>query len=322
MLLWNALVPLTANALLLNNSGSEGLFLPVPRQLTPTSHNSIISHNSVISHNSISTSISGSNSFPCSTMSNLNSNSYYYNNSSSWANKTRLDWNPCLAIFPFLNIPRNLIVPEACLLVNQTNCPAIVVTQRDAIIIATAVFDARIFGLGGNDIIQCGPGICKVFTGFGNNVLMSGPASTAQLYAGSGPGGHFRPGNNIFIGAGGETLMVGSRWGNDQFYAGSNGLTDGGNDIMIGGSGANYFDCGPFGNGVILDFNPAKGDTKASNCKFVITGHSDNIFGGPELLGRILSGGSASASHVNDTNASNSTSIATAHTRVPSSPGH
>jgi len=42
---------------------------------------------------------------------------------------------------------------------------------------------------------------------------------------------------------------------------------------MIGGSGANYFDCGPNGNGVILNFNPAKGDTKAPNCKFVITSY-------------------------------------------------
>jgi hypothetical protein len=49
--------------------------------------------------------------------------------------------------------------------------------------------------------------------------------------------------------------MVGGN-GNDQFYAGSNNLFDGGNDILIGGRGANYFDCGP--NGIILDFNPAK----------------------------------------------------------------
>ncbi|MGB8936418.1 MAG: hypothetical protein WCC17_15085 [Candidatus Nitrosopolaris sp.] len=48
---------------------------------------------------------------------------------------------------------------------------------------------------------------------------------------------------------------------------------------MIGGSGANYFDCGPNGNGVILDFNPAKGDAKSPNCKFVITSYSNNIFG-------------------------------------------
>ena len=49
---------------------------------------------------------------------------------------------------------------------------------------------SKIYGLGGNDIIQGRPGNCKVFTGFGNNVLMSSAASTAQLYGGSG--GYFR----------------------------------------------------------------------------------------------------------------------------------
>src|SRR5215469_12629386 len=48
---------------------------------------------------------------------------------------------------------------------------------------------------------------------------------------------------------------------------------------MIGGSGANYFDCGPSGNGVILDFNPAKGDTKSPDCRYVITTYQNNIFG-------------------------------------------
>jgi hypothetical protein len=47
------------------------------------------------------------------------------------------------------------------------------------------------------------------------------------------------------------SLMVGGN-GYDQFYAGSNRLFSGGNDIMIGGRAANYFDCGPNGNGVIL----------------------------------------------------------------------
>ena len=63
-------------------------------------------------------------------------------------------------------------------------------------------------------------------------------------------------GNNIFIGGTGNSIMVGGK-GNDQFYAGS------GHDVMIGGGGANFFDCGLNGAGVILDFNPANGDTKA-----------------------------------------------------------
>jgi Ca2+-binding RTX toxin-like protein len=151
-----------------------------------------------------------------------------------------------------LNIPKNLIVPKTC----TQNCTAIIGTQKDDIIIATAVTDAIIYGLDGNDIIQCGLGNCKAYGGSGNNVLISGSSSSAQLYGGSG--------NNIFIGGTGDTLMVGGK-GNDQFYAGSS------HDVMIGGGGANYFDCGPNGNGVILDFNAKNGDTKASNCKFVIT---------------------------------------------------
>jgi hypothetical protein len=310
MLLCNTVAPLTANALLLSDGDGDfdgdGMFLPVPRQLFPTSYDrlntSISSPNRVqvsqrlnliftpilhqlftSSHRSMNTSISSPNSIqflPSSYSSIRNgSDSHYYNNLDSWVNRTPYDlWNPLLAISPFLNIPKNLIVPQTCLL---NVCPTIVGTQRGDIIIATAVNNARILGLGGNDIIECGIGNCNVFTGFGNNVLMSGPSTSAHLYGGSG--GYLRPGNNIFIGGGGVTLMVGGN-GNDQFYAGSNRLFSGGNDIMIGGSGANYFDCGPSGNGVILDFNPAKGDTKASNCKFVITSYSNNIFGGPGLF--------------------------------------
>ena len=169
-------------------------------------------------------------------------------------------------------------------------------------------------------------------------------AFSAQLYGGSG--GYFRPGNNIFIGGGGETLMVGGN-GNDQFYAGSNNLFDGGGDVMIGGSGANYFDCGPNGNGVILDFNPAKGDSKSPDCKYVITGPFSNIFGPglPNIFGGLTHNFNANqanntsgpvlspaqnlrdfnANQANNTgavNTSNATSVVKAHARVPSSSLH
>ncbi|MGC2681231.1 MAG: hypothetical protein WA323_05125 [Candidatus Nitrosopolaris sp.] len=301
LLLTGAAAPLTANASMPNKSVTDGMFLPVPRQLLTTSYhgmstpmpdpNSIqvppssnqtstpIQHRLLsTSPSNMNTSTSNPNSVQFLPSSNLNirngSDSYYYNNSGAWSSRTPFGfWNHIFAVAPFLNIPKNLIVPPLC----QLNiCPTIVGTQRGDIIIATAVNNARIFGLGGNDIIECGLGNCNVFTAFGNNVLMSGPSFSAHLFAGSG--GLLRPGNNIFIGGGGETLMVGGN-GNDQFFAGSNNLFDGGNDIMIGGSGANYFDCGPNGNGVILDFNPAKGDTKSPNCKYVITTYSNNIFG-------------------------------------------
>jgi RTX calcium-binding nonapeptide repeat (4 copies) len=158
-----------------------------------------------------------------------------------------------------LNLPKNLIVGPSC----TQMCPPLIGTQKDDIIIATAVTDSTIYGLGGNDVLQCGPGACKAFAGPGDNILMASLLDTAtgKLYGGSG--------NNIFIGGAGANLMVGGK-GNDQFYAGS------GHDVMIGGGGANFFDCGLNGNGVILDFNPANGDTKASNCKFVVTVHSTN----------------------------------------------
>jgi Ca2+-binding RTX toxin-like protein len=135
-------------------------------------------------------------------------------------------------------------------------CPKIVGTNGPDIIIASAVPGAQIYGLAGNDVIQCGTGNCKVYSGPGDNIMESSSSTTAQLYGGSG--------NNVFIGSGGDTLMVGGK-GDDQFYAGS------GHDVMIGGGGANYFDCGSNGNGVILDFNAKNGDTKAPNCKFSIT---------------------------------------------------
>jgi len=223
MLLGNALVPLRANALPIN--GGDGFSLPIP------SHFSVASPSNSASNSS-------------SSSSNIHSH--------SWANKNH--YMPKDATSG-LNIPKNLIVPKAC----SQNCTAMTGTQKDDIIIATAVTDATIYGLGGNDIIQCGSGHCKAYGGSGDNVLISGSSSSAQLYGGSG--------NNIFVGGAGDTLMVGGK-GNDQFYAGTS------HDVMMGGGGANYFDCGPNGNGVILDFNAKNGDTKAINCKFVITIHT------------------------------------------------
>ena len=139
---------------------------------------------------------------------------------------------------------------------HKSGCPVIKGTKGPDIIIATATSSPTIYGLDGNDVIQCGSGNCKVYGGIGDNIMMSSSSSSAQLYGASG--------NNVFIGSGGDTLMVGGK-GNDQFYAGT------GHDVMIGGGGANYFDCGSGGNGVIIDFNAKNGDTKAPNCKFVIT---------------------------------------------------
>ena len=129
-------------------------------------------------------------------------------------------------------------------------------TDGPDIIIATATSSPIIYGLDGNDVIQCGSGNCKVYGGLGDNIMMSSSsAACSALRCLRKQCLHrFR----------GDTLMVGGK-GNDQFYAGT------GHDVMIGGGGANYFDCGSGGNGVIIDFNAKNGDTKAPNCKFVIT---------------------------------------------------
>jgi Ca2+-binding RTX toxin-like protein len=232
------LVPRAASAL--PSFSSYGLNLPIPHHLIGSSHSTTISSSNNNLYNN-----SYSNSY-----NNIYSNSYRHSDSSHNKNQ----YMPKDA-YSGLNIPKNLIVPKTC----TQNCTAIMGTQKDDIIIATAVTDAIIYGLGGNDIIQCGLGNCKAYGGAGNNVLISGSSSSAQLYGGSG--------NNIFIGGTGDSLMVGGK-GNDQFYAGSS------HDVMIGGGGANFFDCGPNGNGVILDFNAKNGDTKASNCKFVVTVHT------------------------------------------------
>jgi hypothetical protein len=159
-------------------------------------------------------------------------------------------------VYPGLNIPSNLVVGPSC----TSNCPPIIGTLPGSVIVATATYDASLYGVGGNNVLQCGEGSCKAVAGPGNNVLLASTSQTTdnnRLYGGAG--------NNIFIGGIGSTIMVGGKVGNDQFYGGT------GHDVMIGGRGANYFDCGLNGNGLILNFNPAKGDTKAPNCKFVIT---------------------------------------------------
>ena len=42
-----------------------------------------------------------------------------------------------------------------------------------------------------------------------------------------------------------------------------------GDDVLQGGSGTDYFDCGG-GFDIVIGFDPAKGDTNANNCEDVI----------------------------------------------------
>jgi hypothetical protein len=150
MLLCNTVAPLTANALLLSDGDGDGMFLPVPRQLFPTSNDSmntsISSPNRVqVSPRSIFTPIPHQLFTP--SHPSLNESISSPNRLDSWVKRTPYDlWNQLFAISRFLNIPKNLIVPQTCLL---NVCPTIVGTQRGDIIIANAVNNARILGLGG-----------------------------------------------------------------------------------------------------------------------------------------------------------------------------
>jgi hypothetical protein len=79
-------------------------------------------------------------------------------------------------VIPGLNIPSNLIVTPSCVVA----CPPIFGTQRGAVIIATATFDASIYGVGRNNVLQCGEGSCKAVAGPGNNVLLRSTSQTTD----------------------------------------------------------------------------------------------------------------------------------------------
>ena len=160
LLLSGAAAPLTTNALIPNKSAGDDMFPPFPRQILSTSYhgmntampdpNSIqflsgsnltsspIPHQLMsISHpSSMNASFSNPNSVQFLPGSNLNirngSDSHYYNNSGAWSNRTPFGfWNPIFAAAPFLNIPKNLIVPPACGIANSSQvCPTIVEQER------------------------------------------------------------------------------------------------------------------------------------------------------------------------------------------------
>lgn len=102
--------------------------------------------------------------------------------------------------------------------------------------------DDSIFGDKGNDAIIGTDGNDKIFGGSGKDVLQGGF------------GGDFLFGSD----------------GNDELYAGA------GDDVLAGGAGADYFDCGD-GYDIIIDFNSAKGDTKADNCEVALTHNQNDI---------------------------------------------
>ena len=132
-------------------------------------------------------------------------------------------------------------------------------TPKDDVIF-TGQGNVIAYGIGGDDIIYAGGGTDKLYGGTGNDILNAGFGD--DLLDG-GPGDDVLQGN---VGNGGVLELGGS--GNDKLIAGF------ANSVLVGGSGANLFDCGTGGGAthpVVLDYNPAKGDSIAGNCKVVNT---------------------------------------------------
>ena len=108
-------------------------------------------------------------------------------------------------------------------------------------------------GLEGNDVLQGSIGDDSLYGDEGDDEL-TGADGNDKLYGG--------PDNDVLLAGLGNDLLVGDE-GNDELYAGP------GDDVLIGGPGADYFDCGE-GYDIIIDFDPAKGDTHADNCEVVL----------------------------------------------------
>ena len=108
-------------------------------------------------------------------------------------------------------------------------------------------------GLERNDVLQGSIGDDSLYGDEGDDKL-TGADGNDKLYGG--------PDNDVLLAGIGNDLLIGDE-GNDELYAGP------GDDVLIGGPGADYFDCGE-GYDIIIDFDPAKGDTHADNCEVVL----------------------------------------------------
>jgi Ca2+-binding RTX toxin-like protein len=108
-------------------------------------------------------------------------------------------------------------------------------------------------GLERNDVLQGSIGDDSLYGDEGDDEL-TGADGNDKLYGG--------PDNDVLLAGIGNDLLIGDE-GNDELYAGP------GDDVLIGGPGADYFDCGE-GYDIIIDFDPAKGDTHADNCEVVL----------------------------------------------------
>jgi hypothetical protein len=113
-------------------------------------------------------------------------------------------------------------------------------------------------GLEGNDVLQGSIGDDSLYGDEGDDEL-TGADGNDKLYGG--------PDNDVLMAGIGSDLLIGDK-GNDELYAGPE------DDVLIGGPGADYFDCGE-GYDIIIDLDPAEGDTHADNCEVVLSDLGD-----------------------------------------------
>jgi hypothetical protein len=169
------------------------------------------------------------------------------------------------SIIEDLNLP-----PEIIRLANTTiTCRPLIPcigTNKDDIIMAG--ISEQVFALKGNDMIF-GALDDQIYGDKGNDIILSGGGNSLA------DGGS---GDDVLTGGIGHTLLVGGS-GNDKLFAGP------GDTVMSGGSGVNHFECpqsiGGLARSIVLDYNPANGDTISGQCSLVNNaGSSDGRGGG------------------------------------------
>jgi hypothetical protein len=163
-----------------------------------------------------------------------------------------------------LNLPQSSITSE-----NVITCrPLVPCIGTNSTDIIMAGINEQVFGLNGNDMIF-GAADDQSYGNGGNDIILTG-AGNSLADGGSG--------DDVLMGGIGHSLLVGGP-GNDKIFAGP------GDTVMGGGSGANHFDCpasiAGLARSVVLDYNPANGDTISGQCTLVNNmGHSDGAGGG------------------------------------------
>ena len=152
----------------------------------------------------------------------------------------------------------------------------------------------RLFGRDGNDVLRGGTGADFISGGLGNDTA-SGGAGDDQIFAGPGD-----LGDDILVGGAGNDLIGGGA-GNDLIIGGglratinglediSSTLSDGGSDILFGGSGDDVLITGSFddtnGNG---SFDAGEADQSSADANIAYAGSgNDQVFGaaGADELG-------------------------------------